>query len=367
MCYIHFRQFKITMVAVCKRYVILFIMSCNVSIIFRWNKQKSNEMVGINNIIMYVFYICIIMTQNERIKAWVYKRLQYKDETRLLDAHKDDYGAKEISMQKQKKPELKIVKDNSVDTSIDKSIPKLITIDDDDMINRIHRGSSKGMKSGKGSYVSRKGKSFATDPGVDNSDSDDDDDNDSESEEDGLNLSFPDNFKDRCWYILKAPLTFPIYFTLFDVLRDGGAYEDWWPWTFFGSLVWLGGLSYLMVWWCVVVGFAWGVPQELMGLVFLAAGTSVPELFSCIIVAKKGKADMAVSASIGSNIFDVLVGLPLPWFLFSVTNANKAKDMHIDVEAHGLFLSILVLIVILGCLLVLILVNKWVLTHCMGG
>eukprot|EP00483_Globobulimina_turgida_P003756 UN03762 len=100
-----------------------------------------------------------------------------------------------------------------------------------------------------------------------------------------------------------------------------------------------------------------------MGLVFLAAGTSVPELFSCIIVAKKGKADMAVSASIGSNIFDILVGLPLPWLIFALSQSDELK---IDVHAHGLFMSILVLIVMLGSLLFLILYNQWVLTHCMG-
>ena len=45
-----------------------------------------------------------------------------------------------------------------------------------------------------------------------------------------------------------------------------------------------------------------------MGLTFLAAGTSVPDLLSSVIVARQGKGDMAVSSSIGSNIFDVLVG-----------------------------------------------------------
>ena len=147
-----------------------------------------------------------------------------------------------------------------------------------------------------------------------------------------------------------------------------------------------------MVWWAVVVGYAWNIPQEIMGLVFLAAGTSVPELFACIIVAKKGQADMAVSASIGSNIFDVLVGLPLPWYFiyiyyilifvcflykfwlfmmyyrlsYSIISGDASGDLKIDVAAHGLFLSIIVLILMLSGLLLIILFNKWVLTHCMG-
>ena len=47
---------------------------------------------------------------------------------------------------------------------------------------------------------------------------------------------------------------------------------------------------------------------QIMGLTFLAAGTSVPDLITSVLVAKQGKGDMAVSSSVGSNIFDVTVG-----------------------------------------------------------
>lgn len=50
------------------------------------------------------------------------------------------------------------------------------------------------------------------------------------------------------------------------------------------------------------------VPPEVMGLTLLAAGTSVPDLITSVIVARKGFGDMAVSSSVGSNIFDVTVG-----------------------------------------------------------
>ena len=56
-----------------------------------------------------------------------------------------------------------------------------------------------------------------------------------------------------------------------------------------------------------------------MGLTVLAAGTSVPDLLSSVIVARMGaEGDMAVSSYIGSNIFDILVGLPLPWLIFAL-------------------------------------------------
>ena len=50
-----------------------------------------------------------------------------------------------------------------------------------------------------------------------------------------------------------------------------------------------------------------------MGLTFLAAGTSIPDLITSVIVARKGFGDMAVSSSVGSNIFDVTVGWVFVW------------------------------------------------------
>ena len=56
-----------------------------------------------------------------------------------------------------------------------------------------------------------------------------------------------------------------------------------------------------MVWFAVTIGKQWNIPDEIMGLTFLAAGTSVPDLLTSILVAMQG-GDMAVSSSIGSNI-----------------------------------------------------------------
>ena len=47
---------------------------------------------------------------------------------------------------------------------------------------------------------------------------------------------------------------------------------------------------------------------QIMGLTFLAAGTSIPDLITSVLVARKGFGDMAVSSSIGSNLFDVTIG-----------------------------------------------------------
>ena len=58
-----------------------------------------------------------------------------------------------------------------------------------------------------------------------------------------------------------------------------------------------------------------------MGLTFLAAGTSIPDLITSVIVARKGFGDMAVSSSVGSNIFDVTVGSVRKHFLYKISNS----------------------------------------------
>merc|ERR1712031_47782 len=97
-----------------------------------------------------------------------------------------------------------------------------------------------------------------------------------------------------------------------------------------------------MVWWAGDVGCALGIPDAVMGLTFLAAGTSVPDLLTSVIVARQGHGDMAVSSSIGSNLFDVTIGLPLPWILY-IIYSGKPKS----VSSEGIFCSIGLLLTML--------------------
>eukprot|EP00484_Ammonia_sp_Unknown_P000943 CAMPEP_0197021402 /NCGR_PEP_ID=MMETSP1384-20130603/2264_1 /TAXON_ID=29189 /ORGANISM="Ammonia sp." /LENGTH=705 /DNA_ID=CAMNT_0042449215 /DNA_START=122 /DNA_END=2236 /DNA_ORIENTATION=- len=177
-----------------------------------------------------------------------------------------------------------------------------------------------------------------------------------EEEAEGIDLSFPEGTFQRIMYVVTAPIMFTLYYTLPDVQKEARKYL--WPLTFAGSMLWLGFYSYLMVWWAVRVGAAWHVPDEVMGLTFLAAGTSVPDLISSVIVAKMGEGDMAVSSSIGSNIFDILIGLPFPWLVFCLT-IGWDNGKKIDVYSNSLFLSVVILILMLFLVLIVIRCNNW--------
>ena len=116
-----------------------------------------------------------------------------------------------------------------------------------------------------------------------------------------------------------------------------------------------------MVLWTETIGHTIGVPPAIMGLTVLAAGTSVPDLLSSVIVARRGSGDMAVSSSIGSNIFDILVGLPFPWILFTLIKKKPVK-----INADGIMTSLLILVGMILLVIGSIHCQGWRLTKTLG-
>ena len=190
-----------------------------------------------------------------------------------------------------------------------------------------------------------------------------------EDEDEGVSLTpIPKGAVGRVSWLVFLPIMVPLYFTIPDVRwkSDKIKWENFYVVTFVMSIVWIGLYSCksqkhcalragqhlfcvvrsfidafithitwmytnvllclcapvcvhrlvcpdAMVWWATIFGDVCGIPQAVMGLTVLAAGTSVPDLMTSVIVARQGYGDMAVSSSIGSNIFDILIGLPIPW------------------------------------------------------
>ena len=55
------------------------------------------------------------------------------------------------------------------------------------------------------------------------------------------------------------------------------------------TIVWLCLLTYLMVWMVTIIGFTFGIPDSVMGITFLAAGSSVPDALSSVLVVRQGR------------------------------------------------------------------------------
>ncbi|XP_043343088.1 sodium/potassium/calcium exchanger 2 isoform X4 [Cervus elaphus] len=152
-----------------------------------------------------------------------------------------------------------------------------------------------------------------------------------EDEEDQpLSLAWPSDPRKQVTFLIVLPIVFPLWITLPDVRKP--------------------------------VGETIGISEEIMGLTILAAGTSIPDLITSVIVARKGLGDMAVSSSVGSNIFDITVGLPLPWLLFTVIH----RFQPVAVSSNGLFCAIVLLFIMLLFVILSIALCKWRMNKVLG-
>ncbi|KAH8057532.1 calcium, potassium:sodium antiporter [Aureococcus anophagefferens] len=176
-----------------------------------------------------------------------------------------------------------------------------------------------------------------------------------EEDGEGLSLSWPADASPSGKFFFVA--SFPLVALFKGSMTCLGPYAR-----FVVSILWIGIFSYFMVEWATVVGDTLGIPSVVMGLTFLAAGTSVPDLLSSVIVARQGHGDMAVSSSVGSNIFDVLFGLPVPWLCYAIYH-----DEPVLVCAGNLAISIMVLIGMICLVVGMINYNKWRMTKSMGN
>lgn len=125
-------------------------------------------------------------------------------------------------------------------------------------------------------------------------------------------------------------------------------------WVFFISIMIIAGLSWTLVESAIIIAEFLHIPAVIIGLTVLAAGTSIPDLMSSVIVAKQGRGGMAISNAVGSNIFDILFGLGFPWMLFL---AFTGKTIHVATE--NLNSSIILLFATVLAILFLLLLRKW--------
>ena len=97
-----------------------------------------------------------------------------------------------------------------------------------------------------------------------------------------------------------------------------------------------------------------GINEVIVGLIIIAVGTSMPDMFSSLIVAKQGRPGMAINNAIGSNIFDILIGLGIP-LLILISITKKA----VIVNSSNLIESFVLLFGSVILLTVAFYITKW--------
>jgi len=104
------------------------------------------------------------------------------------------------------------------------------------------------------------------------------------------------------------------------------------------ALLWLGiGLvlliasSRLLVWGAVEIAHFFGVSDLIIGLTIVAVGTSLPELASSVIAAKKGEHDIAIGNILGSNLFNTLAVVGIAGSIQPMKIASEVMSRDISV------------------------------------
>lgn len=183
-----------------------------------------------------------------------------------------------------------------------------------------------------------------------------------DDEDDDSLWDIPESCGGKALWVFALPVNFVLWLTIPDCKKD--KYRSWFLATFILSLVWIAAFSYFMVWWASTFGFALGIPAPVMGLTILAGGTSIPDALSSVIVARNGFGDMAVSSSIGSNIFDINVGLPLPWL---IKTAIVSPGESVPIASCGMAILSVSLLVMVLFVVLSIKFSGWRLNMKLGG
>jgi cation:H+ antiporter len=88
----------------------------------------------------------------------------------------------------------------------------------------------------------------------------------------------------------------------------------------------------------VKIAGAFGISETAMGLTLVAGATSLPELATSIIAARKSNADMALGNAVGSNILNIFMVLGITAFIKPIPYSPKLNIELALVFASGLLL-----------------------------
>ena len=164
----------------------------------------------------------------------------------------------------------------------------------------------------------------------------------------------------RIGAVVSLPLKLVFMATIPDCREDKWA--AWYPLTFTMSIVHIGLFSFLMVDFATRAACIVHIPELIVGLIILAVGTSVPDALASIIVAKKGEGNTAVSNAVGSNIFNILLGLGLPWWIKAASDGEPYPVPDVGLVGEPLILLLLYVVLFMG----VVVAGRWRLSRKVG-
>jgi K+-dependent Na+/Ca+ exchanger-like protein len=197
----------------------------------------------------------------------------------------------------------------------------------------------------------------------------DDDEDDEDRYPRGPLRERPQGVGGLVFWLLALPFRALLFCTVPTCLRPGHLRNAL---CFVACIAWIAALSTAMLYTGTFAGCLLHFDPFMTGLVFLAIGTSMPDAVASFVVARGGRGGMAISNAVGSNIFDVLVGLGLPWLIAGVAlrprvNAPDGKREGQFVVTNGMGVALLWIASALAVLWGGLVLSRWTLNKALGA
>ncbi|KAF4975002.1 hypothetical protein FZEAL_8147 [Fusarium zealandicum] len=142
------------------------------------------------------------------------------------------------------------------------------------------------------------------------------------------------------------------------------------------SIAWISTIAGEVVGVLKTVGVILNISEALLGLTIFAAGNSVGDLVADITVARLGYPVMALSACFGGPMLNILLGIGIGGAMMMIQKGNKkhrknpshpVKYKPYRIQVGGtLMISAITLLIMLVGLLIVVPMNKWILSRKIG-
>ncbi|KAH6709332.1 Sodium/calcium exchanger protein-domain-containing protein [Leptodontidium sp. MPI-SDFR-AT-0119] len=142
------------------------------------------------------------------------------------------------------------------------------------------------------------------------------------------------------------------------------------------AIAWISTIANEVVGVLKAIGVILGISDAILGLTIFAVGNSLGDLVADITVARLGYPVMALSACFGGPMLNILLGIGLSGMYMTIKGANHKHAKHpgkkihykpYEIEVSGtLMISAVTLIITLVGLLIVVPLNKWVMSRRIG-
>jgi len=171
-------------------------------------------------------------------------------------------------------------------------------------------------------------------------------------------FAVPETWYFKILWLLSIPAVCIFYVTIPDCRKP--KWRSWYPMTLIISTLWVGMLTYVLVWIAVDIGYTFKVPDSVMGFAFLATGFSFSGIVNTYLQSQAGYGYSAVYSIYGSNVFNITINLGLVWFIRSlIDNPYYLNDGSI------VYINLCQLIIVLTPLLLQF--TRWRLNKALGA